>query len=87
MCFCSEVCSHTKPEILKTADGKLIVKDEFPSVLVIKMTTLSQDEVIILAMHNFSSAWIDESKKLLFEVCLQKTQHCVLHQGPQKDKT
>lgn len=38
------------------------------------MRTLSQDELIILAMHNFSSAWIEESKKLLFEVCPQTTQ-------------
>lgn len=80
-----KVCSRTKPEIFKTVDGKLIVEDEFLNFVVTKMRTLSQDEIVMLASTNFPSEWIEESKKLLFEVCPKTTQRCVLYKGPQKD--
>lgn len=48
------------------------------------MRTLSQDEVVLLASNNFSSEWIEESKRLLFEMCTTSL-HCVKHKGPQKD--
>lgn len=79
------VCSRTKPEIYETASGKLIVEDEFLNFLVIKMRTLSQDEIVLLASNNFSSEWIEESKRLLFEICPKTTQRNVSHKGPQKD--
>ena len=78
------LCTRTKPEIYKTEDGKLIVEDEFLNFLVVKMRTLSHDEIVLLASSNFSSEWIEESKKLLFEVCPTNTR-CITHRGLQKD--
>lgn len=61
------------------------MEDEFLNFVVTKMRTLSQDEIVMLASTNFPSEWIEESKKLLFEVCPKTTQRCVLYKGPQKD--
>lgn len=36
----------------------------------------------MLASNYFLSEWVEESEKLLFEVCLK---HCISHKGPQKD--
>ncbi|XP_014829413.1 PREDICTED: uncharacterized protein LOC106908000 [Poecilia mexicana] len=48
------------------------------------MRTLSQDEIVLLVSSNFSSEWIEESKRLLFEFCTT-TVRCIRHKGPQKD--
>ncbi len=47
------------------------------------MRTLPHDEIVLLASNNFSD-WIEESKRLLFEVC-PSTQHNVKHNGTQTD--
>ncbi len=62
----NRVSSHTKPEIFKTADGKLIVENEF----------LNQEETVIMASNNSLS---EESERLLFEICLKTTQCCISH--------
>ena len=56
-------CARIKPEIYRTTDDKVIVEDEFLNFLVIKMRTLSQDDIVLLAANNFSSEWIEASKK------------------------
>lgn len=61
------------------------MEDELLNFLVIKMRTLSHNEIVLLASNNFSSEWIEESKGLLFEVCPKTMQRCVLHNGPQMD--
>ena len=76
------VCPRTKPDIYKTADGKVIVEDKLLNFLVVKMRTLSHNEIVLLASNNFSSELIEESKRLLFEVCPKTTQCCVSHKGP-----
>lgn len=48
------------------------------------MRTLSHDEIILLVSNNFSSEWIEESKRLLFEMCMS-TIRSIKHKGPQKD--
>lgn len=78
-------CPRTKPAIYKTDNGKVIVEDELLNFIVVKMKTLSHDEIILLTTNNFSSEWIEESKRLLFEVCPNTTLRCVAHKGPQKD--
>lgn len=79
------VCPRTKPEIYSTSDGKIIVEDELLNFIVVKMKTLSHDEIVNLVSNNFSSEWIEESKRLLFDVCPKTSQRCVMHKGPQKD--
>ncbi|KAK7909675.1 hypothetical protein WMY93_014359 [Mugilogobius chulae] len=74
----SEIC------VYKTTDGKVIVEDELLNFIVVKMRTLAQDEIVLLVTNNFSSAWIEESKRLLFEMCPTSIR-CVKHKGPQKD--
>ncbi|KAK7915620.1 hypothetical protein WMY93_011381 [Mugilogobius chulae] len=76
---------RVKPEIYTTPDGKVIVEDELLNFLVIKLHTLTQDEVIMLVTNNFSSERIEESKKILFDVCPKTTLRNVAHKGPQKD--
>lgn len=49
------VSFRTKPEIYKTNDGKVIVEDELLNFIVVKMRTLSHDEIILLVTHSFSS--------------------------------
>ena len=38
-----------KPEVYRTTDNKVIVEDELLNFLVIKMRTLSHDEIVLLA--------------------------------------
>lgn len=76
--------ARLKPDIYKTVDGKVIVEDELLHFLAIKIRTLSQDEIILLAANNFDSDWIEASKKMLFELC-PTTQRNISHKGAQKD--
>ena len=78
-------CPRTKPAIYKMDNGKVIVEDELLNFIVVKMKTLSHDEIVLLTTNNFSSEWIEESKRLLFDVCPNTTLRCVAHKGPQKD--
>ncbi|XP_057695242.1 zinc finger protein 184-like [Corythoichthys intestinalis] len=73
-----------KPEVFQTIDGKIIVEDELLHFLAMKIRTLSQDEIVILATNCFDSDWIEASKKTLFELC-PTTQQNVSHKGAQKD--
>ena len=50
-------------------NGKVIVEDELLNFIVVKIKTLSHDEIVLLTTNNFSSEWIEESKRLLFDVC------------------
>ncbi|XP_062391060.1 centrosome-associated protein CEP250-like [Sardina pilchardus] len=77
--------SRTSPEIYKTLDGKVIVEDELLNFIVVKMRTLSQDEIVTLVTNHFTSERIESSKKVLFEVCTKTTQRLVSHKGAQKD--
>lgn len=60
------------------------MEDVFLSFIATKMRTLSQDEIVLLASNNFSSEWIEESKRQLFELCVTSIR-CIKHKGPQKD--
>ena len=80
----SSVCPRAKPYVYKTDDGKVIVEDELLNFIAIKMRTLAQDEVVLIASSNFPSEWIEESKRLLFELC-KTTVRNIKHKGPQKD--
>lgn len=77
--------SRTLPEIHKTLDGKMIVEDELLNFIVVKMRTLSQEEIVTLVTNHFTSERIESSKKVLFEVCSNTTQRLVSHEGAQKD--
>ena len=61
--------SRVKPEIYTTVDGKVIVDDELLNFLAVKIKTLSQDEIVLLAANTFDSEWIESSNKVLFELC------------------
>lgn len=74
-----------KPEIFKTEDGKVIVEDELLNFLAVKIKTLSQDEIVLLATNTFDSEAIEASKKVLFEVCPGTSQRCVAHKGQNRD--
>ena len=76
--------ARLKPEIYTTANGKTLVEDELLNFLVVKMKTLSQDDIILLTVNHFGSEWIENSKKVLFDLC-PTTQRFVTHKGPQKD--
>ena len=76
---------RTKPEIYCTDRGKVIVEDEFLNFLFIKIKTVKQDEIVLLAVDHFGSEWITNSTKLLFELCPGTTRKIVAHTGPQKD--
>lgn len=52
----------------------MVVEDEFLNFLVTKMRTLSHDEIVLVASTNLSCEWIEESKRLLFEVCPKTSQ-------------
>lgn len=77
--------SRIKPEIYTTADGKTVVEDELLNFLVVKMKTLSQDDIVLLTVNHFGSEWIENSRKVLFELCPHTTQRFVTHKGHQKD--
>lgn len=86
VCSGAPTLCHTrlKPEIYKTVDGKTIVEDELLNFLSMKLRTLSQDEIVLLAVNTFDFKSIEASKKVLFEVC-QTTQGFIMHKGAQKD--
>lgn len=65
-------------------DGKIIVEDELLNFLAVKVRTLSQDEIVLLAANTFDSECIEASKKILFEFC-PTTQRNIAHKGAQKD--
>ena len=67
-----------------TTDGKVLVENELLNFIVVKMRTLAHDEIVLVVSNNFSSEWIEESKRLLFDMCPTSTR-CVKHKGPQKD--
>ena len=77
--------SRIKPEIYTKADGQTVVEDELLNFLLVKMKTLSQDDVVLLIVNHFGSEWIENSWKVLFELCLHTTQCFVTHKGHQKD--
>lgn len=60
--------ARLQPEVFKTVDGKVIVEDELLHFLAMKIKTLSQDEIVLLAANCFDSEWIGASKKTLFEL-------------------
>ncbi|XP_028429851.1 uncharacterized protein LOC114552954 [Perca flavescens] len=74
----------TESYVYKTTDGKVIIENELLNFIVIKMRTLVHDEIVLLVTNNFSSEWIEESKRLLFEKC-PTSMRCVKHKGSQKD--
>lgn len=53
---------RTKPTVYETTGGKVIVEDDLLNFISVKMRTLSQDEIVLLAANNFPSEWIEESK-------------------------
>lgn len=73
-----------KPEVYRSVDGKVIVKDELLNFLAVKSRTLSQDEIVLLAVNTFDSERIEASKKVLFELC-PSSQLNISHKGAQKD--
>lgn len=74
-----------KPEIYKTEEGKVIVEDELLNFLAVKIKTLSQDEIVLLATNTFDSEAIEASKKVLFEVCTGTSQRQIAHKGQNRD--
>ncbi|XDV25428.1 hypothetical protein PO909_029348 [Leuciscus waleckii] len=77
--------SRLKPEIYRTIDGKVIVEDELLNFLAVKIKTLSQDEIVLLATNTFDSEAIEASKKVLFELCPGTSQRCVAYKGQHRD--
>lgn len=77
--------SRIKLEIHIIADGKTVAEDELLNFLMIKMKTLSQDDVVLLTVNHFGSEWIENSRKILFELCPHTTQRFVAHKRHQKD--
>lgn len=76
---------RTKPEIYHTDTGQVIVEDELLNFLFVKLKTVKQDEIVLMATDRFGSEWIANSTKLLFELCPGSTRKLVAHTGPQKD--
>ena len=74
-----------KPTIYKTDDGQVIVEDEFLNFLAVKIKTMTQDDLVLVASNTFHSEWIETSKKALFELCPETKQRCVAFKGNQKD--
>lgn len=54
------------PVIYMAVDGKIILEDELLNFLIMKMKTLSQDDIILLAVNHFGSEWIESSKKVFW---------------------
>jgi len=61
------------------------VEDEFLNFLYVKLKTMKQDEIVLIAGDYFGSEWIVNSTKLLYELCPGSTRKLVAHTGPQKD--
>ena len=78
------VRGRTKPDVYMTSEGKVIVEDELLNFLVVKMKTLSHDDIVLMVVNHFGSEWIENSKRVLFEVC-PDTERNVTHKGAQKD--
>lgn len=76
---------RSKPDIYRLENGQVIVEDEFLNFLVIKMKTMSQNEIVNLAVSHFSSEWIENAKKVLGEQC-KSAKRMPAHQGPKKDE-
>lgn len=74
-----------KPDIYTTIDGKTIVEDELLSFLAVKLKTVPQEDIVLMAVNHFGSEWIESSKKVLFELCSSTGLRCVAHKGQQKD--
>ena len=60
------------------------MEDELLNFLVVKMRTLSHDEIVLLVTSTFTSERIDAAKAL-FEVCPDTSQRCTAFKGQQKD--
>lgn len=75
---------RTKPEIYTTSSGKTIVEDELLNFLVTKMKTMSHDDIVLMTVNHFGSEWIENSKRVLFELC-PSTQRNVSYKGANKD--
>ena len=73
-----------KPTIYTTTEGRVIVEDEFLNFLAVKMKTMAQEEIVLIASSTFGSEWIEASKKVLFDLCPTKTR-LVTCKGPMKD--
>lgn len=76
--------SRIKPEIYQTKDGKVIVEDELLNFIVVKMRTLSHDDIVSLVTSSFSSERIESSKSVLSEL-LPKNKRWIAHRGQKKD--
>lgn len=76
--------SRIKPVIYNTTEGLTIVEDELLNFLAVKIKTLSQDDIVLLATNNFGSESIEASKNVLFDLC-PTTQRNIAHKGQQKD--
>ena len=76
---------RSEPLIYETVDGKIIVEDEFLNFLAIKIRTMTQDKLVLMATNNFDSDWIESSKKVLFELCPNTKQRYIVFKGNQKD--
>lgn len=54
-----------KPTIYETVEGKIIVEGEFLNFLSVKITTMSQDQIILVASNTYDSEWIESSNKII----------------------
>lgn len=73
-----------KPTVYKS-DDQVILVDEFLNFLEVKIKSMTQDEIIFLASNTFDSEWIESSKKVLFKLCPDTKQRCMIYKGNQKD--
>ena len=60
-----------KPEIYTTIDGKTIVEDELLSFLAVKLKTVPQDDIILMAVNHFRSGAVLCSSEKTTERCQQ----------------
>ena len=77
--------SRSKPEIYRTVDGKVVVEDELLNFLAIKIKSVSQDEIVLMAANAFGSEEIENSKNVLFELCSHAKSRNIAHRGQHKD--
>lgn len=81
---CTQEFSRIKPEIYHTEDGRVVVKDELLNFIVIKMRTLSHDDIVTIVTSSFSSERIETSKAVLSEL-LPHHKRWISHRGQKKD--
>lgn len=55
--------SRLKPEIYKTTDGRVIVEDELLNFLAVKIKSLIQDEIVLLATNTFNPRGLKPPRK------------------------